>query len=330
MKLKPYANIVEGPQGFRMPEALAREIEAAAKGLPADFTFRRMAKSAAEFQLEEGSRTDVSTITTDAVDHQKEVVLPSGLDFAVFRANPVVPFSHNYDTLPVGKCTWIKGSGNGIAAMTKYAKCPPNHTDWLPDAILSMMQEGMCTGKSIGFIPQHMRAPTAEEVARRPELKAANVVIDKARLLEYSIAPVPCNPDALTVAVSKSLGGDSALAALVIAAAKAMAPVADPDAMPACPKCKSNAAVTKADDASVFTCAACDTSFDEDGDPIQSAPTEVKAIEPAPVPEIVVPFVSAATYAAYRKRLADRMPAMIEAQARAKFADAIDRLRGRA
>jgi hypothetical protein len=223
MKLKPYANIVEeATTGLRMPEELARQIADAAKGLPKDFTYRRVAKAAAEFQLEEGSRSDVSTVTTDAIDHQKEVVLPTGLDFAVFRSNPVVPFAHSYDVLPVGRCMWIKASGNGVAAMTKYAKCPPNHTDWLPDAILSLMQEGMCTGKSIGFIPTHMRAPTGEEVSRRPELKGAQVIIDKSTLLEYSVAPVPCNPEALTVAVSKSLGNTTA-ARMVVAAAKTFA-----------------------------------------------------------------------------------------------------------
>src|ERR1700733_13204793 len=91
MKIKPFEKIVEEKStGIRMPEALARQIEETSKGLPKDFTFRRMAKAASEFQLEQGSRSDVSMITTDAVDHQKEVVMPTGIDFAIFRANPVV------------------------------------------------------------------------------------------------------------------------------------------------------------------------------------------------------------------------------------------------
>ena len=310
-----------------MPETLARQIEEASKGLPKDFTYRRMAKAASEFTLEEGSRTDVSTITTDAIDHQKEVVLPGGLDFAVFRSNPIVPFAHDYSALPVGKCSWIKASGNGIAAMTKYASRPATWTgDWLPDAILSLMQEGMCGGKSIGFIPTHMRTATADEISRRPELKSASVIVDKATLLEYSVAPVPCNPDALAISVSKSFK-DSALAAWVIKAFKmsdgSHNPGADPNTpMPMCPKCLSNSEVDKLDDG--YKCGLCNTTMNAEGDivPEQDMPENKSA-------DIIVPFISQATLDAYRKRLFAGLPAQIEQRARETFIDTLDRMRGR-
>lgn len=197
--------IVEGPHGYRMPEDLAFNIEKIAKsaGVKSD-TYRRCGKMPTDFRLVEGSRQDVSTVTTDAIDHDGEVVSPKGIALAVFRANPVVPYAHQYDQPELGKCLWIKEVDRGMAACTQYAKCPPNHTNWLPDAILSMMQEGMSKGKSIGFIPTSVRGPTKDEVNRRPELAKCRGVIEASTLLEYSVTPVPCNPEAIAVAVSKS------------------------------------------------------------------------------------------------------------------------------
>ena len=214
MKLKRFANVVEhAGSGLRVPEEIARKIDRLSRGLPKDFGFRRMAKAPSAFRieaLEDGSRSDVSTITTDGVDRDNEVILPKGIDLTDYRSNPIVCFAHRYDTLPVGKCLSITDAPGGLVARTKYGNRPQSWPgEWLPDAILSLMQEGICRGKSIGFIPTSMRSPTGAEIARRPELKDVSRVIDGATLIEYSVVPIPCNPQALAVAVSKSVHDES-------------------------------------------------------------------------------------------------------------------------
>jgi hypothetical protein len=84
--------IVEGPKGRPMPEATARAIEALARTLPKDFAYRRIARKSDEFQFDPGERTDVSVITTDALDHDGEVILPGGIDWSGY--NRVVTFCH--------------------------------------------------------------------------------------------------------------------------------------------------------------------------------------------------------------------------------------------
>jgi hypothetical protein len=205
MQNKIKGPIVEGPGGLSMPEATARHIEALAGSLPKDFVYRRIARKSEEFKLDPGERTDVSVITTDALDHDGEVVLPAGIDWSGY--NRVVTFAHRYDQLPVGSNWWMRARGNGLIAKTHY---PPRPADWgeaapwLPSAVLHLMQQPVatCTGKSIGFLPLNIRSATPEERSQRPELDGVPI-IDKAAGLEYAVAPVPCNPEAQMQAVAK-------------------------------------------------------------------------------------------------------------------------------
>lgn len=224
--------IVEGPQGFSMPEATARRIEELAKSLPADFSYRRLARKAEEFRLEPGERTDVSLITTDSVDRQGEMVIPSGIDWSGY--NRVVTFAHRYDQLPVGSNWWMRSRGNGLIAKTHYPAKPADWGDapWLPSAVLHLMQQPVptCTGKSIGFLPLSIREATAAECRERPELKGVPV-IDKSAGIEYAVVPVPANPDAQMQAVAKgkALGlFDDALEALIFTASGMETPASAP------------------------------------------------------------------------------------------------------
>lgn len=213
---KKYGNRVEGPTGLTMPETVARAIEAAQKGLPKDFTYRRMAKGVSDFTLDAGERTDISVVTTDAVDRDAEVLLPSGIDWSQFKSNPVVTFAHNYDELPAGTCQWVKAKGNGFIAKTLYPTKPEDWGDapWMPSAVLHLMQHGTCKGKSVGFIPVNVRHATGAEKALRPELKDVPI-IDKCIALEYAVAPIPCNPEAGVLVVAKGADVDDHVLELV-------------------------------------------------------------------------------------------------------------------
>lgn len=220
--------VVEGPMGLRMFEDIARDIEQFSKGLPKDFTYRRMAKAPAKFNLDVGSRSDISTITTDAKDRDGEVVLPMGGDWTDY--NNVVMFAHQYDQLPVGSCKWMKASPDGVIACTQYATKPEDwgDTPWLPSAILHLMQQPVptCTGKSIGFLPLSMRPATSDEISKRPEMKSCPV-IDKWVGIEFSVAPVPANQTAEMLVVSKCLAAgdyDEATAEIVRKAMATYAP----------------------------------------------------------------------------------------------------------
>lgn len=205
--LKRFENVVEhAATGLHLPEAIARKIDELARGLPRDFAYRRLARKSDEFTLDPGERTDVSFITTDSLDRDGEVVMPSGGDWSNY--NRVVTFAHRYDQLPVGSNWWIRPKGNGLIAKTHYPERPRDWAaaPWLPSAVLHLMQQPVptCTGKSIGFLPLNVRAATPDEMSRRPELRGAKV-IDRWAGVEYAVVPVPCNPDAEMQAVAKGI-----------------------------------------------------------------------------------------------------------------------------
>jgi len=192
--------------GFRIPEPLARKIDDLARNLPKDFAYQRIARKVDEFSLDPGQRTDVSFITTDAVDRENQAVLPAGGDWSTY--NRVVTFAHRYDQLPVGSNWWIRPRGNGLIAKTYYPPKPADWGDapWLPSAVLHLMQQPTptCTGKSIGFLPLNIRSATTDEIAQRPQLRGVQIV-DRWIGIEYAVVPVPCNPEAEMQAVAKGM-----------------------------------------------------------------------------------------------------------------------------
>jgi hypothetical protein len=50
---------------------------------------------------------------------------------------------------------------------------------------------------SVGFISKESHEPTPDDIKKRAELAEARRIIDKWELLEFSIVPVPANPEAL-------------------------------------------------------------------------------------------------------------------------------------
>lgn len=212
MKFKTVPTVEHAGTGYRMPEDMARRIDTLSHGLPAECHYRRKAIDPSSLSVAPGERTDVSTITTDQRDRDKEVVLPSGGNWDKY--NRVVPLAHDYKSLPVGSNWWIRPQGDtALIAKTHYPAKPDDWGDspWLPSAILHLMQQPVptCTGKSIGFQPLKIRAATSQEIATHPDWSGCPV-IESWIGIEYSVAPVPANPGAEMIQVAakavKALG----------------------------------------------------------------------------------------------------------------------------
>jgi HK97 family phage prohead protease len=163
----------------------------------------------AELGVKLENRSVVASISSISVDRDGDVLIPQGCDATDFLKSPTVFFNHDYN-LPIGKCTAIKRSQTHLEATTVFATRPENHTgDWLPDTLLSLFQQGVIHGFSVGFSPIEGRKPTVKD----KQLFGAQVnhVYSKWKLLEYSVAPLPANQDALALAVSKGLISSDAI-----------------------------------------------------------------------------------------------------------------------
>ena len=205
--LKDYGD-TEGPLGFPMKVAEAKALDAILQANP-DAEHVRLVIQKATTEFSEGERADVAWIQTEAVDHDQEIVLAAGFRDDTFKANPIVTLNHQYELPPVGRSLWRKkikdGARRGVKAKTIYPQRPDDWTDqWAPDSAWGLVKSGLMTGKSIGFLTIKSRAPTEEEIKRKPDWAGVRRIVEEWILLEYACCWLPMNPEALVEAVSKS------------------------------------------------------------------------------------------------------------------------------
>jgi HK97 family phage prohead protease len=143
-----------------------------------------------EFKFEEGETASVDYISTKTVDRDNDIIEPSGALLHDYQKNPVVLWCHDYKQLPIGKCEWIRSNDNGLVAKTRYAV----NSNPFAKQVYEYRKEGFPLAKSMGFVP-----------LQRGSKKNVRNHYTKYLLLEYSDCPVPSNPDAIGLAVSKGL-----------------------------------------------------------------------------------------------------------------------------
>lgn len=133
------------------------------------------------------------TISTAAVDRDRDRVMPLGANLDNYKANPVVQWGHNYKDpwATIGKTTQLDITEKGISASFEFRQ-PVNDSD--PMAIIrSLWDSGLVKTASIGFNPLQW-----------DENDHGGYDFNEWELLEWSLVPIPANQEALRLAV-KSL-----------------------------------------------------------------------------------------------------------------------------
>jgi hypothetical protein len=201
----------EGPLGLPMKDKQARLLDGILKTLPEeDRQLCRIVTAKKPSELLDGERADVSWISTEEIDRDREIVVARGMNDEQFKMNPIVTLQHCYGQPPVGRSLWRKrvkdGALAGIKAKTQYPARPANWEGiWQPDTVFTLIQSGLMQGKSIGFLRLKSHCPSSHEIAASPELAEVSRIIDEWLLLEYACVFLPANQSALVEAVSKGL-----------------------------------------------------------------------------------------------------------------------------
>jgi hypothetical protein len=201
----------EGPLGLPMKDKQARLLDGILRTLPAeDRQLCRIVTAKKPSELLDGERADVSWISTEEIDRDREIVVARGMNDEQFKMNPIVTLRHCYSQAPVGRSLWRKrvkdGALAGIKAKTQYPARPVNwEGSWQPDTVFTLIQSGLMQGKSIGFLRLKSHCPSSHEIAALPELADVSRIIDEWLLLEYACVFLPANQSALVEAVSKGL-----------------------------------------------------------------------------------------------------------------------------
>jgi HK97 family phage prohead protease len=155
-------------------------------------------------EINESERTVTAIISTGSIDRDGEVLNPGGMDKSNFDKNPVVPWSHDSGSPPIGKALWTKASPSRnptkILAKVKFA------TTERAEEIWQLFKGGFLNAFSVGFKPLEGHRPTPDDIKKNPNLANARFIFDKWELLEFSPVTVPANAEALALAVkSKSI-----------------------------------------------------------------------------------------------------------------------------
>ena len=161
----------------------------------------------AEMAVTEGEHSFVATITSAVTDRDREVLLPEGMRSKDFEKNPVIYWNHDYSLPPIGQAVSLRRNGDRWHAKGVLAERPENHpeaAEWLPDTIHALMQQKVIRGVSVGFDDTvKWRQPTAKD--REQYGDKVERVATSWDLLEFSIAPLMANQEALISAVSKGI-----------------------------------------------------------------------------------------------------------------------------
>lgn len=125
--------------------------------------------------------------STEAQDRQGDVLVSTGAKLDNYRRNPVVLWAHDYTRLPVARALDIESvPGVGLRAKMEFA---PAGVDPFIDAVRSLWDRGFLNAASVGFQPK-AGTPNGPNGTRYTDWE----------LLEFSIVPIPANPDALRLA----------------------------------------------------------------------------------------------------------------------------------
>ncbi len=148
---------------------------------------------------DDASRQMLFAISSEAVDRDTDTVAIDGWDLANYRNNPVVLFGHNYwnNVAPVvGKSLSEFIEKKMLKSLMEFT---PQGTVPLADTLYALYANGFMHATSVGFIASDFEF--VEDDLDRPW----GIDFLEQELLEYSLVPVPSNPEALAEARSKSI-----------------------------------------------------------------------------------------------------------------------------
>lgn len=171
---------------------LSAEIKANLEAAMASTAFKDLIEAT---KAAEDSGTFEVVVSTADIDRSGESVDPSGMDFTLFKMNPIVLWGHDYYALPIGVCDSIEIIEGKIVAKGRFAPADANP---FAQQVRKLYDAKIVRATSIGFIVKEMNGN----------------IITKGELLEFSFVPVPANPYALSLSHAKTLGLDVAMLAM--------------------------------------------------------------------------------------------------------------------
>lgn len=139
------------------------------------------------------------TITTGGPDREGDIIEPDGAELSDYLKNPTVGYWHfrpGDAALPVGSTVSLTVEpGRGLRAKWKWLEGDPFAT-----RVRNAWEQGVLRAASVGFLP----------LASEPRRDVRGLRFTRWTLLEWSLVPVPANPEAVRVLRSLGLPAEAA------------------------------------------------------------------------------------------------------------------------
>lgn len=167
-------------------------------GAAPEGTLFKFATTEPELQGGEDSRVVRFVFSDATIDHAGDSIDPKGWDTAIFKRNPVALFAHNSWEPPIGRASNVTVTNAQLVGDIEFAAADVYD---FADTIYRLVKGKYLNAVSVGFKPNEWAFTNDKD---RPY----GIDFKKQTLLEISVCPVPCNPNALGEA--RSLGIDTA------------------------------------------------------------------------------------------------------------------------
>jgi HK97 family phage prohead protease len=129
-------------------------------------------------------------ISTADVDRAGDTIAVKGWDTTEFERNPVVLWAHDHRAMPVGKAARVYVDGNALKADVVFA---PAEVNPLGPQVAAAVKGGFLSAVSVGFRPTKWQF----NEDRPGQFGMPGADFEEQELEEFSVVPVPCNPNAL-------------------------------------------------------------------------------------------------------------------------------------
>jgi HK97 family phage prohead protease len=141
------------------------------------------------------NRTMRFVFSDSSVDRSGDTIAADGWDISSFVKNPVALWAHDSSAPPIGRASNVGPSKGKLVGDIEFM--PPEISQFA-DSIYLMVKGGYINAVSVGFIPLEYTFSADKD---RPY----GIDFKKQELLEISVCPVPCNPNALGEARAKGI-----------------------------------------------------------------------------------------------------------------------------
>jgi hypothetical protein len=141
------------------------------------------------------------TLSDETVDRDGDIIVQAGIDLSNYVKNPVVLPFHDSRAYPVGNFIklWVDITGKCLKGQILF---PDERVDptGMADRAFRFAKSRIMRAGSIGFRGKEVKFPTKEERVLLG-MRDYGVIFSQSELVEFSLCPVPSNPNALSNAV---------------------------------------------------------------------------------------------------------------------------------